>query len=264
MTNRTAAPRLKGLSKPDAGEIHLWHLASSSAVEPGFYTVGENFLSAEERNRLAAMKHPRPAARFLRGRILARRVLGGYLLEDPRAVELVVDGVGKPSVGSTSESSLAFSLSHADEETILAVAADGDIGVDVEALTKASAAMRIAREFYTDPELRSLDHIGGDKLEAALKLWTLKESIVKARGQTVWDGLKGVDLTIEGDEFRWHVSPPERDRWCLAAGRFGPTYCLAVAWRMPDVGRAISVTFKRFGVDGALLPGEVFEPDFVN
>jgi phosphopantetheinyl transferase len=248
------------LKKPGAGEIHLWHLTSQPDVDPGFYTAGKNFLSAEERDRLASMKHPQSSARFLRGRILTRRVLGGYMSQDPSAVAFVVDSAGKPSVAPALRRPLAFSLSHADEETVLAVAADGDIGVDVEALTKAPAAMRVAREFYAASELQSLVHAGSDKAETALKLWTLKESIVKARGETVWHGLNNIALKIDRAGIRWNTPAPDRNRWRLAAGRLGQKLCLAVAWRAANGRIPAHVAFKCFDVTGKRLPDEAFTP----
>ena len=70
--------------------------------------------------------------------------------------------------------------------------------------------------------------------EKALTLWTLKEAIVKARGQSVWDGLAGISLTIDGPHLVWESPPPDHGNWRLAVGPIGVSNVLAVALVVPD------------------------------
>ena len=45
--------------------------------------------------------------------------------------------------------------------------------------------------------IEQLESLGTGAAAHALMLWSLKESIVKAKGETVWDGLTGGSLTIQ-------------------------------------------------------------------
>jgi len=255
---------LVDLTKPAAGEIHLWRLSFQPEHHAEYDPDAINFLSSDEQLRLAGMTYPGPAARFLRGRTLMRRVLGGYLSKNPAEVSIIVDAAGKPSVGSVSEPPLTISLSHAGQETILAVTLESDIGVDLEPLSKAPAAMRIAEEFFAPSEHRSIHGSDGDSAETALMLWTLKESIVKARGESMWSALEGIALGIDGRNILWRPPPPNWDRWYLAAGRLGEAHCLAVSCQHPNKAIPTDFTFKFYDTTGAHFIGGVFEPALTN
>lgn len=248
--------------EPGAGEIHLWCLPSDPDVRAEFLSGGAEILSNEERSRHAAITHPGAAGRFLAGRILARRVLGRYQSQEPATISLLIDAAGKPVLNTDVEPRPAFSLSHAGGETVLAVAGEGDVGVDIEAHSRAPAALRIALAFYTPAERRLLDTQRVDAADCALTLWTLKESIVKARGHTVWDGLSGVALSIEGADIVWESAPPEGRCWRLAAGDFRGSYRLAIAQNLVGADTSsLSITEYEFPVTGE-PEGECFEPAF--
>ena len=254
MTPAPDAPLL-----PASGEIHLWSLPADPAWRDEFRAAGRRLLSLAETDRLAGMKRPGPAARFLTGRILLRTVLARYLSQDPAAIGVALNAAGKPTLGAGAGHRPAFSLSHAGEETVLAVARDGDIGVDIESTDRAAAVDRISRRFFPEAECRYLDRCGSDRPEKALTLWTLKEAIVKARGDTVWEGLAGVSLTIDGPRLAWNNPPPGGDGWKLAAGPLGIRHILAVAHRRP-AGRGHPPVFRHYDAAGTPRAESCFMP----
>jgi len=261
VTQNEVEPPLIDRRLPEPGEIHLWCLPPNADVRAEFLSGGADTLSGEERKRHAGMSHAGAAARFLAGRILVRRVLGRYLSQDPTELQLPVDSAGTPYLNWPVEPLPSFSLSHAADETVLAVAGEGDIGVDIEALSRAPAAMRIAREFYTPAECRFLECQTDTAAYRALTLWTLKESIVKAQGRTVWDGLQGVSLTIDGGDIAWESPPPERNRWRLAASRYRNSYMLAIAHRTSKRGGA-EISVIQYDVSGETVSGARLDPSF--
>ena len=61
-------------------------------------------------------------------------------------------------------------------------------------------------------------------------LWSLKESIVKANGDTVWDGLAKLSLSIDDRRIIWASSKKSSSsNWQLVAGPFQDDYILACA-----------------------------------
>jgi len=135
---------------------------------------------------------------------------------------------------------------------------DSDIGIDLEAVDRADAAHRISQRFFSKSEIRDLAALGPRAPERALMLWALTESIVKANGETVWDGLAKISLAIEGRRIHW--SPMEhRDNpnLQLAAGAFRDNGFLALALKssIPCVFRTY-----RFGFEPVEELG--FEPEF--
>ncbi|NKB58319.1 MAG: 4'-phosphopantetheinyl transferase superfamily protein [Alphaproteobacteria bacterium] len=215
-------------------------------------TDGIALLSPSERQRYGDMKHPTPADRFLLGRVLLRRVLAQYLDTDPAALLFRFNDNGKPELANPTSSGVSFSLSHSGKDIVLAVARAAAIGVDLEALDRAAAAYRISQRFFSLPERQHIETLGEERTTRALFLWALKESIVKARGDTVWDGLEGISLVIDGNRIDW-LPPTDMGEaaWKLAAGVFCENFVLALAVNLPNsqASRELGVRAYRFGQD---------------
>jgi 4'-phosphopantetheinyl transferase len=126
---------------------------------------------------------------------------------------------------------LAFNLSHCGAAAVLAVARGGRLGVDLESLERAGTALKISRRLFSDAERQRLSRCGNTAGTEALKLWVLKESIVKALGNTVWDGLSRVGISLEDAEIGWAAPPPEGKEkdWTLMLGELRGTHLIAVA-----------------------------------
>jgi len=206
-----------------SGEVHLWFLTDSIPAIGPICANGFIVLSPAERQRFCEMKNRSMARRFLLGRILMRRVLARYLDEDPAAIAFRYNANGKPELDISPETGLSFSLSHSSTEMILAVSRASAIGVDIETIDRADAAHRIGQQFFSAAEIRGLEAIGAKAPERALILWALKESIIKADGDTVWDGLATIPLMIEGCRIDF------QPYWRLGAGLYAENYVLACA-----------------------------------
>ncbi|MBO7663211.1 MAG: 4'-phosphopantetheinyl transferase superfamily protein [Clostridia bacterium] len=139
------------------------------------------------------------AARFVRendrllclgGGLLMLRALG---LKDEK--DLRFGAYQKPSLPGGKE----FNLSHSGEWCLLAVSGDGPVGVDLEKPEEAN--LSVARSVYTDAELRWMEEA---PLERFHRLWTWKESVMKAPGLGLALEPKRFDVTpfIRGDGVR--------------------------------------------------------------
>ena len=85
--------------------------------------------------------------------------------------------------------------------------------------------------YFSEEERRQLELLGADAGERALELWALKESVVKALGETVWDGLRKVSLGVTPPNITWNTLPPrgKEDDWALMLGRLRATHVVALA-----------------------------------
>ena len=238
----------------NASEIHLWCLSVSLEERSDFLLGGAELLSGQEWQRYSAMTNPDAANQFLAGRVLARRVLGKYMRQTPVSVPLFTDASGKPILQSDNEFVPGFSLSHSGGEAVLAIVGEGDIGVDIEQNLKAPAAERIANAFFTKAERQLIGKRSGDSENTALTFWTLKESIVKARNCSVWGGLRGVELTVEGMKLHWEAPPSERDSWSLVSGTFRRTHRIAIAHRSIKYINGNDPTIRCYDETGKSLP----------
>jgi phosphopantetheinyl transferase len=224
---------------------------------------GMDLLSPEERRRSDGMKHPLVADRFVLGRILLRRVLARYLDEDPADLAFQYNANGKPEIVDPSGPKISFNLSRSASKNVLAVAAAPAIGVDLEPVDRADTAYRISQRFFSASEIRQLEALGPKAASHALMLWSLKESIVKARGETVWDGLAKISLATEGRRILWSsAGNTERSGWQLATGAFGENHLLALAVK-PSSGQGHSpLVFQTFRLGSDTMDPNGFKPEF--
>jgi 4'-phosphopantetheinyl transferase len=106
--------------------VHIWRAGLDDPAWPG---VAE--LPAEERERAAGFVREQARRRWIASRWALRRVLAGYLEVAPAAVELEVEGNGKPRLATAT--GLEFNLSHS-EGLGLVVVAERPVGIDVEVI----------------------------------------------------------------------------------------------------------------------------------
>jgi phosphopantetheine--protein transferase-like protein len=138
-------------------------------------------LDAEEHARLARMRRPEPWRHFLVSHALRHRV-GGEITN----------------------------LTHTDGAVAVAVAATGQVGVDVEDLTRTIDPRDGFDRFYTETEWKWIHE--ADTTKRFLRLWTLKEAWSKAIGL----GLSA-DLRNAMAEGRWAFNQwVVHDRYVIA------------------------------------------------
>jgi 4'-phosphopantetheinyl transferase len=145
--------------------VDCWcvRLDVSDETSAGFYET----LSSDERNRAARLRFERDRRRFVVARGVLRALLGRCLEIPPAAVRFTCNRFGKPAL-SPELGRLKFNLSHSADLALIAMAAEAEVGVDVE----------LIRE---DPDW--VDIAGSSR--AFFGGWTRREAYVKARGESL-------------------------------------------------------------------------------
>ena len=207
------------LAVPEPGVVHLWLRETADVPrEP-------DALSRDEQARAARFVHDSDRDRYIASHLLLRRVLARYV---PAAAEQLLftreecpccgEPHGRPALDGLTGAP-HFSLSHAGELTLIAVAAD-PVGADVEAHPADDSVPGLANVLhpYEQVELKAAQH----SPEAFARLWTRKEAYLKGLGS----GL-GRDTALDyvGDQ---HPNP---DGWTLADAPAPPGFAAAVALR---------------------------------
>ena len=150
------------------------------------YPVNEGELSKERLSKAASFRNADDRVRSLRAGWALDAALRTVGLRE-RDVTVVYDDHGKPVLQDHPH--LHFSLSHSGEWAVCALS-DVPVGVDVELIRPIDAARLVNRwlpaeqaaEWETDPSI-----------ERFFKLWTRRESLLKAQGV----GLSGVGTASE-------------------------------------------------------------------
>lgn len=151
---------------------------------------------------------------FVAGRALARTLLAERLSMDPASIPIETSKNGKPyAVGHDGRpAEWRFSLSHSGELAAVAMARLWEVGVDAEPADRPIDARRVAERFFPPSDRRAMAGLEGDALRGAfLRLWTLREAVVKAFGATMAEALSQefhVDASPDasGDASRVEVS----------------------------------------------------------
>jgi 4'-phosphopantetheinyl transferase len=165
-------------------EVHIW--CASLDVPPETSARLYATLSSDERKRTARLRFTRDQQRFIVAHGTLRNVLGRYLQIQPDRISYVNSAFGKPDLGPEFDSRLKFNLSHSAGLALIAVAADSDVGVDVEYIRAHTDYEEIARRFFSAAEVDQLIALPKQLYaEAFISCWTKKEAYLKACG----DGL---------------------------------------------------------------------------
>lgn len=125
-----------------------------------------------------------------------RSCLAGYAAIDERELLIRRSANGKPEAPQLS---LSFSLSHDDEVAVLAVAAVGQLGVDVMSDRPFVDPRRLARRLYSAPELAQWQ--GCDRAQQLQQLrarFCATEAVVKALDWRLWPALGGIHVLRQG------------------------------------------------------------------
>ena len=212
-------------------DVHLWFLPEGVADIERLCAASMDLLMPDELQRYQSFRNSGRAKQFLLGRILLRHSLAAHLAVDVNALQFSYGPNGKPELPKTIIDGLVFSLSHARSRAVVAIASGERIGVDLEMSNRAESALGIARQFFTVAENQQLESRGEAASQEAMALWGLKESIVKASGDTIWSGLSEVQLALGGEQIQWRSAPPDgpASNWFLMSGRYKDECMIALA-----------------------------------
>jgi 4'-phosphopantetheinyl transferase len=147
-------------------------------------------LSDAERKRVTRLRGAADRERSAVARGILRLALASVLPDRP--ADLVIDWEHGPVLPGSLET--WASVSHSDDAVAIAVSTAGPIGVDVESMRRTTnLAPAVQEAVFTKDERAQLSAIAvPDRRAAALRLWTLKEAVLKSTG----DGLVRAPSTL--------------------------------------------------------------------
>jgi len=163
------------------------------------------------------------------------RLIGAYAGADAPAI--VRGEHGKPHLPHPFDT-LGFNWSHSGELALLAVGVGPpgfQLGIDVETVRPRPRALELSQRFFAADETATLAGLEGDaRLAAFIRLWTVKEAVLKAHGGGLSYGLHRASFALDGDvatplAFDGEIAPASA--WQVHPLDLGPDVVSAVAWR---------------------------------
>ncbi|MBY3382529.1 4'-phosphopantetheinyl transferase family protein [Rhizobium laguerreae] len=211
-------------NQPAGIEIALWQYSKNE----GDRNRWMQSLSADERERAATYLFDRDRASFVAGRYLLRRLLSMETGTPPAKLLLSPDNRGKLRLEGHERPQ--FSLANADGLVAAAVASGCDhLGIDCErADTEIEAAA--VDSYCSADERRWLAELPApERGRAAVALWTLKESHLKALGVGLREDPRNVAFSWK-DSIPVMVDGGDRDRqWHHRLVESGSQHVVALA-----------------------------------
>ena len=194
-------------------------------------------LSDDERARMDRFLRPADRVRFGVAHGWLRRVLGAYLDMAPSALAFGAGEHGKPFLR---DAALEFNLSHSGDLALVAVAAHGPVGVDVERWDHAVECLDLAERFFSAAELGALHALRDDAprvVEGFFATWSRKEAYLKATGHGITRGLRHFDVPFApGSAAALLADRLDADatgRWAIAELAPAPSYSGALVAAAP-------------------------------
>ncbi|SHJ37650.1 4'-phosphopantetheinyl transferase family protein [Pseudozobellia thermophila] len=213
-------------------DIQVWFFSVDDFQgDLGLYKA---LLSDEELQRSQKFKFERDRKLNVMARSALRILAGRYLGRDPGSLGVAYQEFGKPYFWE--HPGLRFNISHSDAFIVLAFGMDAELGVDVERIKTGFDVLRIAQNFFSSSEMDSLDKMPKENRYLAFyRLWTRKESFIKAKGSGLSFPLASFSVSI-GEEARllateWN--PGECREWSMRSFRPAPGYIGALSVRAP-------------------------------
>jgi 4'-phosphopantetheinyl transferase len=139
-------------------------------------------LSADELAHAAGLVVADRARKFIVRRAMLRSLLGKLLDRDPERIRFRCNRQGKPEIDEPTPS-LHFNVSHAGNHAIFAVSRDRPIGIDLEIATRTLDIDLLAKRSFSTWEYEQFVRMPLEaRRYAFLRIWTCKESVMKALG----------------------------------------------------------------------------------
>lgn len=122
---------------------------------------------------------------------LAGRVMLSAAIAPVPAMQYGVNG--KPAFPP--EVQRGFSLSHSGDDIALLFSDERDVGCDIEVLRPRPNWPRLAEKLFSPGEQALIAaQPGGQQLAVFWRIWTIKEAIIKQRGESAWQ-MASIDST---------------------------------------------------------------------
>lgn len=244
-------------------QIDLWYVFSQGITDPGLLDEYRSCLPPDEVAQEERFAFAELRVQYLVSRVLVRSVLSHYTGDDLQTWAFARNAYGKPAIAAPAKLPIEFNLSHTRGLVCCVVAMGSPVGVDAEELAERPDHFDLARSFFAPAEVALLERLSGvERSHLFLRIWTLKEALIKALG---------MGLSLPLDRFAFSLSPDrppvvssadvhelQPDHWQFAEVQLAGSYQIALAVAAPSsLPLAIWVRQmlpRRWSSQGYLLP----------
>lgn len=181
-------------------EAHIWYALPDALHNPRLLEAYRALMAPAERERQLRYYFEKNRHEYLITRALVRATLSRYVDVKPSAWVFEAGAHGKPHIAWPKVTPrLSFNLSNTTGMVACIVAADREVGVDVEERERGVRAIEVADRFFSPSEVRALRALPEAEQPARfITYWTLKEAYIKARGMGLAIPLDQFSFLLDG------------------------------------------------------------------
>lgn len=222
----------------ESNDAHVWILRTEISMDQR--AEFRKLLSDEENARADRFVFEPDRMRFVASHGWLRMILGSYCSTHPRDLVFGSGAHGKPFL-QPPPLPVQFNLSHSGLRGALVVTRNMRCGIDIEKVRSEISDQAIAGRFFCARENGWLQSLPADqRIHGFFRLWSVKESILKADGKGMSIPLADVDTTNVMARTSSNVTLPDGGRMLsLWVGELhateGYTAALAVEGSAPRV-----------------------------
>ena len=223
------------MALPASDEIHLL-LVEEATIDDELLVSYARVLSSDERARHERIRTPADRRRFLITRAAIRGALSNCIPEvSPADWQFSRGPHARPEIaGPERAANLTFNISHAQDLLVIAIAREGNLGVDVERIDRLVDTTAVARRYFAPEEFSQMQPLPeAERRDLFFELWTLKEAWVKATGTGLAKSLRHVSFALTEDRIDLRLAGESNElsaAWQFWQLRPSATHQLAVAY----------------------------------
>jgi 4'-phosphopantetheinyl transferase len=229
------------------GDVHVWSATSlADHIDPHEAWA---LLDPDERSMIGRLRNQADRDQRVQARAMRRLLIAGYVGADPAALWWRHNSTGKPELGGRPrQPSVRFNMTHSGAVILLAVAADRELGVDVEQIQADFAWEQVASSSLSAAEVATICSLpDGCRTQAFFDCWVRKEAYLKGLGEGLTRSPQEFEVPIEalGPDGSPVLDPGRRPAavsasdWRLYPVELGPRYAGALA-----VAGAVRITYR--------------------
>ena len=164
--------------------LRVWHATASADLPGSIESQCESWLGPDEIERANRFRRPTSRNQHVIGRGMAKRLLSDSTTT-PDQIEFAAEDHGKPYVAAPNTANQPFNVAHTEGLVVCGVGENSHelVGVDVERIDR-NTDPDLAGRYFSAPEVQFLNRITEqeNRQRSFLRIWTLKESFIKAIG----------------------------------------------------------------------------------
>lgn len=156
-----------------------------------------HLISAQQRSEAEKIKNAERKRHFIIIRACLNLFLSRFTGTEPAKHVFLKNESGKPFLKSP-ENKLHFNLSHAGDDFLIAVSVQ-PVGIDLEKKDRKIPELDdILKRYYSREEQQAVKNSAYPE-EMFLRIWTVKEAIVKAIGTGIYENMQALNTINTGD-----------------------------------------------------------------